>query len=743
MCSTGHLKPGLSGYFMTVPKVSTIVLNWRSKDTIEDCLDSLLDQSHAPHEILLIDNGSSDGSLEILRRKYHGRIRILENANNLGFAGGVNQGIRASESEYVALLNADAVAAPDWIAELVKGLQADERAGMATSKIYFAGEEKVLDNTGNNIYRDACAKPRGRLEKDAGQYDARQNVGYASGCAVLYRRAMLDEVGLFDERMFAYGEDMDLALRGRLAGYGCVFVPTAVVYHGLSGSLGPLSALKLYYVERNRLWTVLKCFPWPYLCAAPFYTLWRYAHYLAALWSRRGPATQMAEKVSGAAMILAVLKAYGSTLFSLGYLLRKRKEVFNGVKIPVEEFGRIFKDNPVTARDLAFGEMFQPGQEEAWCSGGCDGTVSIIILNFNGKMWLAGCLDSLRGLDFPKEKLEIILGDNASTDDSVKFVKEHYPKVKIVAFDRNYGFCKPNNICAKTAAGEFLVFLNNDTFVTRDWLRNLVAAAQADPQVVSCASKIFFADPPGGKVLNAAGGVFLCSGSGAYDGWMTEDRGQFDVPRETGFGCAAGVLVRRDFFLETGGFDEYFFYSSEEMDLGYRAWMLGKRVLYVPSAVMDHHMGKTGFRGKGVTPAIEFLICRNHLYFLLKNFQLPPLIKGLFLYEIRVLLKIVYAAVRGQFRILGAILGGQLTILKDLPWILKARKDTQRMRKVSDKALTERGLLLGIRATVRRNQKLLKALGKYGNGSLYDDRDKTRIGRDSQGDLVFLRDEIR
>jgi len=349
---------GLTDKRMTTPQVSTIVLNWRSKETIEDCIDSLLRQTYTPHEILLVDNASCDGSLEILRRKYSGKIRILENFKNLGFSGGVNQGIRASKSEYVALLNADACAEPDWVAELVRGFGVSKKVGMVTSKIYLLGRDKVFDNTGNNIYRDACAKPRGRLEEDRGQYDGERAVGYPSGCAAMYWRQMLDEIGLLDERMFAYGEDMDLALRGRLAGYECVFVPKAIVSHRLSGSLGPHSAMKLYYVERNRLWTLLKCFPGRYLLAAPFYTLWRLGHHLAAFFMKQGPTAEVLEKVSGAQLCVAVVRAYASTAVSLFYLIRQRKKVFSKRRISAKEFGRFFRDHPVTARDIAFGRMF-------------------------------------------------------------------------------------------------------------------------------------------------------------------------------------------------------------------------------------------------------------------------------------------------------------------------------------------------------------------------------------------------
>jgi len=343
---------------MTPPEVTTIVLNWRSRDTIEACLESLLKQTHQRHEIILVDNASRDGSLELIRNKYSDRIRILENPVNLGFSGGVNQGIRASEGDYVALLNADAVAAPDWIEALLHGFSDPDKVGMVTSKVYLAGQEKVLDNTGNGLYRDACAKPRGRLEVDRGQYDSQRRAGYASGCAAMYRRQMLEEIGLFDERMFAYGEDMDLALRGRLAGYACAFVSEAIAYHHLSGSLGVHSALKLYYVERNRLWTLLKCFPWSYLLAAPFYTLWRLVCHLAAFWTKRGPGAEVLGKVSVPQLCWSIVRAYGSTISSLGYLLRERHKVFSKRKISGKEFGRVFKESPVTARAIAFGRMF-------------------------------------------------------------------------------------------------------------------------------------------------------------------------------------------------------------------------------------------------------------------------------------------------------------------------------------------------------------------------------------------------
>lgn len=363
--------------------------------------------------------------------------------------------------------------------------------------------------------------------------------------------------------------------------------------------------------------------------------------------------------------------------------------------------------------------------------------VSIVVLNFNGKEYLAGCFTSLEKLDYPKDRFEVIMGDNASTDDSIEYVNRHFPWVKTVRFDKNYGFCKSNNLCAQQAKGEYLVFLNNDTFVEKDWLTHLVQGALSEPGILSCACKILFPHLKNGKVINAAGGVIFPSGGGLYEGWMEEDSSRYRQQKYTGFGCGAGVLVQKNFFIESGGFDEYYFYSCEEMDLGLRVWLHGYKVLYVPSAVMYHYMGRTGFRGKGVTPTIEFLVNRNNLYFILKNFEFATAAQGLLFFTARSLYKILYSLFYRNLHIPIALGKACLFILKDAKRILKTRKSVQAARKVTDQELCRQGVLVGINEVLRRYYQGLKNMKKYQSGSLYDTKDRVKIRIDEKGEFTF------
>lgn len=366
--------------------------------------------------------------------------------------------------------------------------------------------------------------------------------------------------------------------------------------------------------------------------------------------------------------------------------------------------------------------------------------VSVIILNFNGKRWLKACLDSLGKSDYPKERYEVILGDNASTDDSMSFVRQHYPQVKVIAFEDNYGFCRSNNLCAKEALGEYLVFLNNDTSVTESWLSQLVQGVLSGTGIVSCASKILFPPSEKGPCLNAAGGRIFITGSSIYEGWMQEDGPQYNVPKYTGFGCAAGVLVQKKFFLETRGFDEYYFHSVEEMDLGWRAWLYGYKVLYVPSAVMTHFMGGTAFGGKSMTPTVLFLVLRNSLYFMVKNFEVFTALRGMALFFLKTLYTCVYALWTRNMPVFLAVGKAYLCFLKDLTQAFRARAFVRGKRKVSDHALQELKILAGVRDVVQATFSGLRAQKKYSSQGLYGTKDVMKLRTNEQGDRVFYQD---
>lgn len=335
------------------PLVSAVVVNWNGVGCIDACLDSVLRQSWPALEIIVVDNGSRDGSLELLRTRYGSRITLIESPVNLGFAGGNNLGIRAAKGVYVVLLNNDAVAEADWVAALVRAAEADPRVGMCASKILLLGADGLIDSAGLLISADGIGRGRGRLEPDGERYAGAEDALIPSACAALYRRAMLDEIGLFDEDFFAYCEDSDLGLRGRLAGWTCRYVPDAVVHHGYSRSTAPYSTFKAFHVERNRCFVVLKCFPVGAILASVPYTIARYALQAFGAATRRGSAARFAERTSPASILAVLLRAWGAAAILAPRMLARRRRQRALRRLTAREFQRAVRPHRLGLRELA------------------------------------------------------------------------------------------------------------------------------------------------------------------------------------------------------------------------------------------------------------------------------------------------------------------------------------------------------------------------------------------------------
>ena len=335
------------------PLVSVIVVNWNGLTYLPECLDSLSAQSYAALEVIVVENGSTDGSLEYLRGQGEGRLRLVESPSNLGFAGGNNLGIRTSKGAYLALLNNDAAADPRWVEALVTAAEADPGVGMCASRIYVWRRPGLLDGAGLLVSGDGIGRARGRLEPDGEQYDRETDVLLPSACAALYRRSMLDEIGLFDEDFFAYCEDTDLGLRARIAGWRCRYVPGAVVRHHYSGSTGPHSSFKAFHVERNRIWVVVKCFPAGMLAASFAYTIGRYALQLYSMLSGRGAAAKLAAAQSPGALAGILGRAWWAALVRLPEMWPRRRAIQSTGKISRRELARLLRVHRVGLGELA------------------------------------------------------------------------------------------------------------------------------------------------------------------------------------------------------------------------------------------------------------------------------------------------------------------------------------------------------------------------------------------------------
>lgn len=225
------------------------------------CLQSLERQSKAPFEIIVVDNGSSDGSVELINTDFPDVV-LIENIRNLGFCAANNQGIAAAQGDMVALLNNDAEADPHWLEALGAVFEGHPEIGMAASKILVHGDPGRIDKAGHLIFLDGQNRGRGTGQLDRGQFDRVEEVLWPDGCAAMYRREMLDRIGGFDEDFFAYADDAELGLRARIAGFGCLYAPDAKVFHHRGTTLGLQSTRRLQLIERNRILLVFKHFPW-------------------------------------------------------------------------------------------------------------------------------------------------------------------------------------------------------------------------------------------------------------------------------------------------------------------------------------------------------------------------------------------------------------------------------------------------------------------------------------------------
>jgi len=241
--------------------VSVIILNWNGKLHLEECLASLSKQTFTAFETILVDNGSSDGSIEFVEKNFPA-VKILKLDKNQGFCQGNNIGLQHSSGDFIALLNNDTLVDIYWLEKLIKAMTKHPHVGICASCIVNYYSRDVLDTAGDGF--DICGIGYKIGERmPVTEFQKERYVFGACAGAVLYRRSMIDDIGFFDKRFFAVGEDVDLSFRAILAGYKCLYVPDAIVYHKVSQTIGNNSDFLLYHSRRNVEYTFFKNMPFP------------------------------------------------------------------------------------------------------------------------------------------------------------------------------------------------------------------------------------------------------------------------------------------------------------------------------------------------------------------------------------------------------------------------------------------------------------------------------------------------
>ncbi|RMG70512.1 MAG: glycosyltransferase family 2 protein [Chloroflexi bacterium] len=240
---------------MLSAKVTVVLINWNRIDDTLDCIESLHKSDYLDIQIVVVDNGSIDDSLSRLHT-IQDKITIIASPDNMGFTGGNNLGMRhaaANGSDYVLLLNNDTTVAPNMISALVAAAEAHKGAGIISPKIFYYDHPRLIWHAGGlwNA-RLGIAKSIGHDEIDRGQYDQSREVSWASGCALLLRRTVIQDVGFLCDDFFAVAEDVDYCLRVQAAGYKVLYVPEARVWHKVSASSGGGDSPQyIYYQTRN------------------------------------------------------------------------------------------------------------------------------------------------------------------------------------------------------------------------------------------------------------------------------------------------------------------------------------------------------------------------------------------------------------------------------------------------------------------------------------------------------------
>ncbi len=333
---------------MPPTQVTVAIPTLAADSKLADCVRSLAAQTRRDFDIVIIDNSGKRLARQTLGACDN--LRFIENDTNLGFGAAINQACSQSQSPFLATLNDDTVAAPQWIEALLATVESQPGIGMCASQVRLMDSEQ-LDSAGMLICADGSSKQRGHLASPS-DYQRAEEVLLPSGSAALYRREMFEAIGGFDEDFFLYCEDTDLGLRARWAGWKCWYAPTAVVYHHYSHTAGRATPLKAYYVERNRLFLLVKNFPTQNLLLAPPVSIARYAWHVINLLRGQGAAARFRQDGNGS-LVGIVFRAHWSLLRNWTTLLRKRRAIRASARITPAAFRDLLRAHAISAREVA------------------------------------------------------------------------------------------------------------------------------------------------------------------------------------------------------------------------------------------------------------------------------------------------------------------------------------------------------------------------------------------------------
>jgi GT2 family glycosyltransferase len=620
----------------TAPTVSVLILNYNGREHLQTCLPTLQAQAYPQDRLSIevIDNGSSDGSVALVRERFP-RVVVHQFDRNLGFAAPYDEVARRSTADFLVFLNNDTRVDPQWLAELVAAAQRHQAHCVASRILDWDGSRIDFVGGLTSFIGHSWQRDYGELAA-AHDYPERPLLFACGGSMLISREAYVDAGG-FDRDFFAYFEDVDLGWRLSLLGYRTVLAPAAVTYHRLHGTAGRIAfAQRLRLYERNALSTLYKNYEDDslrrVLPAAIALSLLRGLSHSGidpASFAFGAPVPATVDVTARTVVHLLALEDFARQLPELA---RKRAAIQSrrqrsdrelaplfGEPFRLHEGGRYEEIARTLIRDFEIDALFDdppsakatggkasggrrstvpvsddappPALEDAAGLGPDTPLVSIVILTLLGPTHLPDCLASLRAQTYPSACREVIVVDNASASDPRAAVETYYPGARVIRNTENIGFAAGNNVGARAARGHYVVFLNDDTRVHPEWLTEMVATARRRG-AVSVASRVLNWD---GTRLDFVGGAVNCEGKGFQLDYGQPAEGRHLEERPLLFANGAAMLVERAPFLATGGWDEGTFAYYEDVELGWRFWVLGHEVWSSPRSVVYHrHHGTSG-----------------------------------------------------------------------------------------------------------------------------------------------------
>lgn len=545
--------------------LSVIILTFNSVEFIGPCLGSIFSQDYRDFEVIVVDNGSKDGTVEFIKKKYD-KITLIENKENTGACKARNQGIETAKGEWILILDCDIILEKEFLSRLLTFMpQVPSETGIIQPRILKI-DKKTIYSTG--IFLSPLRKfyDIGKGKRDSRQFGTVKNIFGACSAAVLYNRRMLDAIkentGYFDERFFFLVEDVDLSWRAQKKGWKAVYYPEAVCYHNGDSSC-TFKKIRQYLCFRNRYFIIFKNEP-PERLSSLLYPL----------------------------IIYDIPRMFYLLAVNTRYALKALKEIVI-----------FYKEQQVLRNSADQGKVF---------SGPGNPLISIVIAGYNAAEYIRLCLDSIYNQDY--KNYEIIFVDNGSTDGTSSILKT-YPGIKIITNKINKGFCLATNQGIRASGGGYVLTLNSDVVLEKNFLSELGKDIKLEGAGLF-GVKILKKD---GQAIDSTG-LSLSFFYRFFDrGYAELDKGQYD--KDTGiFGpCAAAALYKKEMLedIKHNGeyFDEDFFFLGEDFDLAWRAQKKKWKARFVPSAVCYHVRNSSGFNNKYK----QYLSLRNRFFLLIKN----------------------------------------------------------------------------------------------------------------------------